>query len=79
MLNALTIPGITYTQKLLVSPSPLYKRNVGIIPPFTYMVMTQNRETSLWNRNLLRLTIKARIALAARDNRVPISVLATVI
>ena len=29
--------------------------------------MTQNRETSLWNRNLLRLTIKARIALAARE------------
>ena len=67
---------------------PAYVRKVvGWIDPCpfwdedgkAYMVMTQNRETSLWNRNLLRLTIKARIALAARDNRVPISVLATVI
>ena len=46
---------ITYTQKLLVSPSPLYKRNVGIIPPFTYMVMTQNKDS--WERNKKRLRL----------------------
>ena len=79
ILNALIIPGITYTQKLFVNPSPLYSKNVGIIPPFTYIVITQKRDSCFLNKNLFLLTINASIALVIRAANVPISVRATVI
>ena len=78
ILKALIIPGITYTQKLFVRCSPLNSRNVGIMPPFTYMVTTQNNESCCLNRNLFRLTMYARIALVTSENTVPTTVLATV-
>lgn len=54
-LNALTMPGMTYTQKELVRFMLRYKTKVGIIPPFTYMVMTQNKDS--WERNKKRLRL----------------------
>ena len=79
ILNALTMPGTTYTQKLLVRCRFLYSKKVGIIPPLTYIVTTQNSESERLNIKFFRLTINARIAFATNASSVPIMVLATVI
>ena len=78
MLKAESIPGITYTAKLFVRPRDLNRRKVGINPPLTYIVITQNSDTCLAKIKSLRLTINASMAFVTRARAVPITVLATV-
>ena len=46
-------------------------------PPFTYIVTTQKNDNGFLNRNFLRLTMNARIALDAHANTGPTTVLNT--
>ena len=77
-MNAEIIPGIQYTWNVPVRPKFLYNRNTGIIPPLTYIVITQKRDNCDLKRNLLRLTTNASNALATSDVTVAMTVLATV-
>ena len=69
---------MTYTQKVPVRCRFLYSIKIGIIPPFTYMVITQNNDN--WDLNIKRflLTTNARSALVTRESSVQIIVLNTV-
>ena len=78
-LNADTIPGITYTQKLCVRWRYLKRTIVGISPPEAYIVMIQNSERLDLNKNFLRLRIYDNNAFAKSAVNVPRIVLRIVI
>jgi hypothetical protein len=76
-LKALTIPGMTYTQKELIKPSFNIKKYVGIRPAFTYMESIRMNVKGFLNKNSFLESTKAIIAVKNTLVAMLMAVLAT--
>jgi hypothetical protein len=76
-LKALTIPGMTYTQKELIKPSFSIKKYVGVSPAFTYMESFKINVKGFRKRNSFLESTKAIIAVKNTLVAILMAVLAT--